>query len=320
MIRIGALPEHSQSDAIGLNENGEVVGVSFAGDGSVRAFHWTGATGMTDLGDGVANDLSDFGDIVGGSDGRAVLWEPVGNAWSLVELPPFEEPVRSGRYNDGARAIDPFGQIVAGSSSPDLGRRLDGTPRVGAIPVVWRRVSGGWQVVGLPTTDGTGPGTGTGIANAVNSAGIAVGLSPAFLPDIPRAVIWRPGPSGYAVEILPPASAAESWALAISEDGRVAGFLREPDGRSVGVVWTPTASGWRVDSIGPDEATGLNNVGLVVGEASEIGPIIQEAWIWSEAFGLKSLGPGAARRVNDRNEVIGLDGDFHAVLWKLTRP
>ncbi len=319
MIQIGALPGHSQSTAIGLNGNGEVVGVSFAGDGNLRAFHWTEGRGMTDLGDGVANDLSDFGDIVGGGAGRALLWEPVGSVWSLVELPPYEEPVTSERYNDGARSIDPFAQFIAGSSSPDLGRRLDGTPIVGVVPVVWRRLTTGWEVVGLPTTDGTGPGTGTGVANAVNSAGVAVGLSPPFLPRL-RAVIWRPGPGGYSVEILPPVDAAESWALSIGEDGRVAGFLREPDGSSIGVVWIPTASGWRIDSIGPDEAVDLNSAGLVVGEASEIGPIIQEAWIWSEAFGLKSLGPGAARRVNDRNEVLGIDGDFRPVLWKLTRP
>jgi probable HAF family extracellular repeat protein len=50
MIRIGALPGHSQSQGIGLNENGEVVGVSFAGDGSFHAFHWTEGTGITNLG------------------------------------------------------------------------------------------------------------------------------------------------------------------------------------------------------------------------------------------------------------------------------
>jgi probable HAF family extracellular repeat protein len=267
-IRIGTLPGHSQSLANGLNENGEVVGVSFGGEGVVRAFHWSEAAGMVDLGYGTAYDLSDFGDIVGWRERRAVLWDPVGAGWNLIELPPFEEPVRSGHYNDVARAIDRFGQFVAGSSSPDLGRRPDGTPLVGWIPVVWQRRAVGWDVVSLPTVDGTGPGTGTGIALDVNSAGVAVGLSPSFPPAPNMAVIRRPGSGGYSVESLPPVTAPESYALSIGEDGRVTGFVGEIDGARVGVVWTPLTSGWRVDTIGPDEAHGINESGFVVGEVS----------------------------------------------------
>jgi hypothetical protein len=275
---------------------------------------------MVDLGDGVATDLSDFREIVGGTSGRAVLWEPVGTAWSLVELPPLEEPTNSGRYNDGARAIDRFGRIVAGSSSPDLGKRPDGTPDVGQVPVVWRRAPGGWDVVGLPLADRTSPDTQTGIAMDVNTLGVAVGISPSALPANPKAVIWRPGVAGYSVEALPPTNVLESWALSIGEDGRVAGFVGGSESPRVGVIWTPTTSGWRVDSIGPDEARDLNSNGLVVGEVSEIGQFIQEAWVWTAAGGRTSLGPGQAIGVNERNEVIGDGEDSVAVLWKLSRP
>jgi probable HAF family extracellular repeat protein len=319
-IRIGTLPEHSQSLPLGLNENGEVVGFSVAGDRSLRAFYWREGGGMIDLGDGVANDLSDFGEIVGGTNRRAVLWEPVGTAWSLVELPPLEEPVTSGLYNDRARAIDRFGQFVAGSSSPDLGTRPDGTPDVGQVPVLWRRGPDGWDVVGLPLADRTSPHADTGIAMDVNTHGVAVGISPSAFPANPKAAIWRPGTAGYSVEALPPTNALESWALAIGEDGKVAGFVGGPDETRVAVTWTPTASGWRVDSIGPDEARDLNSAGLVIGEVSEIGQFIQEAWVWTEAGGLVSLGPGQAIGVNERNEVIGDDQVSVAVLWKLSRP
>lgn len=319
-IRIGALPEHSQSLPLGLNENGEVVGFSVAGDGSLRAFYWRENVGMVDLGDGVATDLSDFGDVVGGANRRAVLWEPVGSAWSLVELPPLEEPVTSGRYNDGARAIDRFGQFVAGSSSPDLGMRSDGTPEVGQVPVLWRRRAAGWDVVGLPISDKSSPDAETGIALDVNTLGVAVGMSPSALPASPKAVVWRPGVAGYSVEVLPPTNALESGALAIGENGRVAGFVGVPDGPRVGVIWTPLASGWRVDTIGPDEARDLNSIGLVVGEASEIGRFIQEAWVWTAAGGITSLGPGQAIAVSERNEVIGDSEESVAMLWKLSSP
>jgi hypothetical protein len=134
------------------------------------------------------------------------------------------------------------------------------------------------------------------------------------------AVIRRPGSGGYSVESLPPVTAPESYALSIGEDGRVTGFVGEIDGARVGVVWTPLTSGWRVDTIGPDEAHGINESGLVVGEVSEIGQYVQEAWMWTPAGGLQSLGPGAVLGVNERNEVIGHAEDFVAVLWKLTRP
>jgi hypothetical protein len=154
----------------------------------------------------------------------------------------------------------------------------------------------------------------------VNTLGVAVGISPSALPANFKAVIWRPGMAGYSVEMLPPTNALESWAGAIGEDGRVAGFVGAPNGPRVAVIWTPTASGWRVDSIGPDEARDLNGAGLVVGEASEIGQFIQEAWVWTEAGGVVSLGPGQAIGVNERNEVIGDDQISVAVLWKLSRP
>jgi probable HAF family extracellular repeat protein len=54
-----------RSIAYDINQRGEVVGSSTNGSGESRAFYWTAARGMIDLGPGIAYAISDAGHIVG---------------------------------------------------------------------------------------------------------------------------------------------------------------------------------------------------------------------------------------------------------------
>ena len=322
-IELGTLPGDFASFPNAINDRGEVVGASFSADVILRAFFWSPAGGMVDLGEGSASDLTDLGDIVGRiEERRAVVWERRGVSWSFLELPPFEEPHVSGVYNDGAAATNDEGSLAVGQSSPDMGKTPEGLPIICQIPVVWER-SGRWDsavVHALPTSgDGQCHGMGSGTAFDVNDDGEIVGLSPSLtFPQ--RAVIWTGSRGNYVMETLPPEGVAESYALEINDNGVIVGFIGDRpfgEGDRVAVVWTPSGSGWRVDSIGPDEAVALNDFGVVVGEVSAPR---QEAWFWTAVGGRVSLGPWAAGDINNRNEVIGVDEHSRALLWTLTPP
>ena len=75
--RLGTLGG-DQSTANGINNQSEVVGASTNAAGEMRAFYWTASRGMVDLGPGIANAISDAGDIVGlapvGLSGEFEVW------------------------------------------------------------------------------------------------------------------------------------------------------------------------------------------------------------------------------------------------------
>src|SRR5256885_10117452 len=66
---LGALPGNVYSIAFGINNHGQVVGLSDS-----HAFLWQNDT-MTDLGGGGANGINNLGQAARGSGTRAGLWE-----------------------------------------------------------------------------------------------------------------------------------------------------------------------------------------------------------------------------------------------------
>lgn len=111
------------SEAHGLNNAGQVVGVADAPSGP-HAFLWVDGSGMKDLGvlpgdsSSRANHISDHGDVVGASEGmegvRAFLWTSSGGMQALPSLP-------SGAYSE-AFGVNSLGQVV-GQSGSSLGTR-----------------------------------------------------------------------------------------------------------------------------------------------------------------------------------------------------
>jgi len=69
-----------ESAALGINDDGVVVGWSTASDGVQYPFRWSAATGMVALGttSGSAYAVNVHGQVVGDTDGRAALWDLAG--------------------------------------------------------------------------------------------------------------------------------------------------------------------------------------------------------------------------------------------------
>jgi probable HAF family extracellular repeat protein len=119
---LGAL-SGAWSEAHGLNNAGQVVGVADTPSGS-RAFLWANGSGMKDLGvlpgdsSSRANHISDQGEVVGASEGmagvRAFLWTNSAGMRALASLP-------SGGYSE-AFGVNSLGQVV-GQSGSSLGTR-----------------------------------------------------------------------------------------------------------------------------------------------------------------------------------------------------
>lgn len=111
------------SEAHGLNNEGQVVGVADTPSGS-HAFLWADGASMKDLGalpgdsSSRANHISDQGDVVGASEGmagvRAFIWTASNGVRALASLP-------SGGYSE-AFGINNLGQVV-GQSGSSLGTR-----------------------------------------------------------------------------------------------------------------------------------------------------------------------------------------------------
>ena len=124
------------SEALGINANGQVVGLSFTNSNDIHAFLWTpaqpgGTTGtMTDLGNfggtetyssAEAQGINNTGQVVGHSTGpdgqrRAFLWtptEPGGTTGAMIDI---------GALEDGptalAFAINDVGQVAGLSFTP----------------------------------------------------------------------------------------------------------------------------------------------------------------------------------------------------------
>jgi len=111
------------SEALGINNSGQVVGVADTPTGP-HAFLWTSAASMKDLGilsgdsTSRANHISDHGDVVGASEGlegvRAFVWTSSGGMQPLSSL-------QGGAYSE-AFGINNLGQVV-GQSGSSLGTR-----------------------------------------------------------------------------------------------------------------------------------------------------------------------------------------------------
>jgi len=171
---LGALPGNVYSIAFGINNHGQVVGLSDS-----HAFLWQNDT-MTDLGGGGANGINNLGQAVGGSGTRAVLWEN-GGMTDLGTLPGDDYSV--------AYAINGAGQVVGASCG--------GTCE-------WFRAFL-WQN-GTMTDLGSLGGPSDTIAFGINNAGQIVGRSAG------HAFLWDHG-SMTDLGVLPTGGGSEARAI-----------------------------------------------------------------------------------------------------------
>ncbi|HMF20083.1 MAG TPA: hypothetical protein VKE98_22945, partial [Gemmataceae bacterium] len=188
------------------------------------------------------------------------------------------------------------------------------------------------------------PGGFSSYATGVNNRGDVVGwaengvhdptCNPAFQILQFRAVIWRR--DGTMQELPPLPGDSTSAATAINDRGEVVGISGDC-GVAVGSVSARHAVLWEhglprdLGNIGGDAwntPTAINDRGVIVGFAN-IAPGTArnfEAFIWTRAEGMKSLGkfPGDLRSealgINEKGQVVGLSRGgpfvFRAFLWE----
>jgi probable HAF family extracellular repeat protein len=162
MMDLGTLGG-AESNALGINPKGQVVGYSTTATGPWHAFLWESGV-MTDLGTlgggfSLAEDINPSGQVVGlsyiaggGATTHAFLWEK--GVMTDLGTP------RGEFVNSEANAINAAGQVVGTVSSQGLGVFR---------PVIWEN----GVITELPTLSGGGVGR----ALDINPAGQVVGWS-----------------------------------------------------------------------------------------------------------------------------------------------
>jgi probable HAF family extracellular repeat protein len=112
MTDLGTLPDGHGTQAFGINNKGQVVGTTSVGSqGENHAVLWDNGIPI-DLGLGIAQDINDAGQAVGGGYGYAFIWDRVNGMRNLNDL---IDPL-SGWYTDNALAINGKGEIAAQGS------------------------------------------------------------------------------------------------------------------------------------------------------------------------------------------------------------
>lgn len=271
---LGDLPGGAvSSTAMGVNNAGQVVGVSAAGTGN-HAFIWDAATGMRDLGgpagstSSSANGINELGHVVVTSNSAAgysvALWTQAGGMRDIGNLPGTNGDVFGYAINDQDQIVghtsangiinaflwDPItgitslGDLPTGSSvsyafglnntSQVVGR---GNTTEGDRAFVWT-ASAGFQNLG------TWPGGYGSYAYGLNNHGQVVGHF--TLGGQHRAFLWSKATGMLDLNALAGVEAA-GWLLMeaydINDSGWIVGLSVNPEGAYQGFLLRPATSG-----------------------------------------------------------------------------
>jgi probable HAF family extracellular repeat protein len=207
-----------RSRALGINDAGEVVGVSDTSQGRESAFLWTQQTGMIDLGAfgpgafSAAYDIGNDGIIVGSasfpstSGGRAAYWTPTREIHELATANPYEVAYGVGN-----------GKIVGTSGFYNA----QGQGQFQAAT---------WQDGAISLLSSLG-GTQSNEARDISSAGI-VGRS-SNPSNKSRAALWQ----GNNITDLGTLGGMGSEAHAINDNGQIVGSSLASDGIRYPFLW-----------------------------------------------------------------------------------
>ena len=299
----------SLTTAHGINNSGQVVGLSAIGDGGIvsTGYMWDPVTGMTRLrmlpgtSRARATAINDHGFAVGvmyfgpstDPTDHAVLWRPDG---SVSELGTLGGSISSATDISNSGHVTGRGQYEssqydfhaflwsADAYMADVGDLLNGSDR-----------SNGY---------------------AVNSAGQVVGNSRVRLDSAYpyRGFVWENG--GFSRILAGTAGDLGAVAYDITDAGRIVGGAKIPEG-SHAVIWETDGSivdlGRLPGPIGGASAKAINNFGQVVGASDTL--LGSQAFLWDPDEGIQNLNdlidPAAgwnlekAEDINDDGWIVG---------------
>jgi probable HAF family extracellular repeat protein len=209
-----------------------------------------------------------------------------------------------GGNNGQASAINNRGQVVGYAETANADPTCPPTPTI--LPVLWEK----GQAQPLPTVGSDPDGTAFGI----NDLGQAVGYSGDCF-NAKHAVMWR---SGIAFPLQDLGFPRSNIGLAINNLGQIAGQVRKADGSArVAALWQPDGTLTVLGTLGQhaSQATGINNLGQVVGSTFDSSPGWSGGFIWQNHVmtDLNTLIPADsnlfiinASNINERGQISGM--------------